>query len=180
MSFSTDWFELSAKGNFEKFLQKYKGLPNLNFLEIGVYEGMATVWLLENILTDKTSKITTIDTFTKNPDGLYERFIDNIEPYKDKISVIKGESQTELRHIDEEFDFIYIDGSHFAKDVLEDAVLSFRLLKTGGIMIFDDYDWNYYPDQHKNPKLGIDAFLQVFEQQFRVLHKSYQVVIEKT
>jgi len=46
-------------------------------------------------------------------------------------------------------------------------------------MIFDDYEWNRYPNQHNNPKLGIDAFINVFEQQIKVLRKSYQVVIEK-
>jgi hypothetical protein len=33
------------------------------------------------------------------------------------------------------------DGSHRARDVLEDAVLSWPLLKVGGIMLFDDYLW---------------------------------------
>ena len=41
----------------------------------------------------------------------------------------------------ESFDIIYIDGSHAVNDVLEDAVLSFRLLKPEGILIFDDYRW---------------------------------------
>ena len=37
------------------------------------------------------------------------------------------------------FDLIYIDASHYAPDVLSDAVLAFKLLKPGGILIFDDY-----------------------------------------
>ena len=36
-------------------------------------------------------------------------------------------------------DLIYIDGSHLAKDVLSDAILSWKLLKPSGVMIFDDY-----------------------------------------
>ena len=38
-----------------------------------------------------------------------------------------------------EYDYIYIDGSHMPKWVLIDAVLSWDLLKKGGLMIFDDY-----------------------------------------
>lgn len=32
---------------------------------------------------------------------------------------------------------VYIDGSHWAKDVLTDAVMAWRLLKEGGVMILD-------------------------------------------
>jgi len=39
------------------------------------------------------------------------------------------------------FDFIYIDGDHSTKAVLEDFTLSFPLLKPNGIMVFDDYNW---------------------------------------
>lgn len=187
MAFSTEWFKHTAEGNFEKFLQKYKGLPNLNFLEVGAFEGMATVWLLENILTDKTSKITTIDALKEGflpddtPEKVYDRLKENTKPFKDQVTIIIEESQTALRTLKEEFDFVYIDGSHTAPNVLEDAILSFRLLKSGGIMIFDDYEWNHFLEPHRNPKLGIDAFIQVFGQQFKVLlgWKTYQVVIEK-
>jgi hypothetical protein len=44
------------------------------------------------------------------------------------------------------FDFIYIDGSHMRVDVLLDAVLAWQLLKPGGFMVLDDYEWNEYRD----------------------------------
>ena len=51
-------------------------------------------------------------------------------------------SQVVLRRLPlETYDIIYIDGSHATSDVLEDAVLSYRLLKPGGLLIFDDYHW---------------------------------------
>ena len=34
-----------------------------------------------------------------------------------------------------------MDGSHHARDVLQDAVLAWGLLRPGGYMIFDDYEW---------------------------------------
>jgi hypothetical protein len=93
------------------------------------------------------------------------------------------------------FDIIYIDGSHIASDVLEDVVLSWRLLKTGGIIIFDDYHLVYlnsfacayqagvmsgaYFNPSFNPKVGIDAFLSAFEPKIKILHKEYQVIVEK-
>ena len=38
--------------------------PDLRFLEVGCFEGQATIWLLENVLTDTSSRITVVDTFT--------------------------------------------------------------------------------------------------------------------
>ncbi|GAB1658086.1 hypothetical protein Mh1955_12220 [Mannheimia haemolytica] len=43
------------------------------------------------------------------------------------------------------FDYIYIDGSHEAPDVLFDALLAHRLVRKGGVISFDDYLWS--PDE---------------------------------
>lgn len=83
----------------------------------------------------------------------------------------------------ESYDFIYIDGDHHAASVLEDAVLSFPLLKKGGIMIFDDYRWGEQlettPERLNIPKPAIDAFLDIYADKIKVLLKDYQVIIEK-
>lgn len=187
MTFSTNWFETSAKANFETHLLKFKNLPELHFLEIGCFEGKATLWLLQNILTDQSSKITVVDTFlgsiehqgeyeTKN---LYQRFLENIEPHKEKVIIEKGKSQIVLRGLTTQFDFIYVDGSHLACDVLEDGVLAFRLLKDHGVMIFDDYEWAEYDEPVLTPKPGIDAFLSGFKGKFDLLSCGYQVIIRK-
>jgi predicted O-methyltransferase YrrM len=39
----------------------------------------------------------------------------------------------------ENFDIIYIDGSHKADNVFNDAMESFKILKKGGILLFDDF-----------------------------------------
>ena len=78
------------------------------------------------------------------------------------------------------FDFIYIDGSHYSKDVLEDAVLSWRLLKPGGVIIFDDFNWTVEGTELrdlKNPRTGIEAFCHVFQPQ--ILSVYNQLVIQK-
>ncbi len=55
----------------------------------------------------------------------------------------RGVSRETLRTLPfASYDFIYIDGGHGATDVLEDAVLSFRLAKPGAVIAFDDYLWN--------------------------------------
>ena len=65
------------------------------------------------------------------------------------------------------------------QNVLDDAVLAFKLLKQGGIMIFDDYEWNVHQDILMMPKLAIDAFLAIYQRQYELLHKGYQVIIKK-
>ena len=188
--FTYTWFDTTGKTNFETFLAKFKGQANLKFLEIGCFEGRATCWLLENILTAPSSKIHAIDTFEGSIEhsdekldlhSLEDVFRGNIEPFKDKVIVWKGYSQDILRKFEPNtrFDFIYVDGSHQAPDVLEDAVLAFRLLSKDGIMIFDDYKWAKYDDRHMNPGMGIDAFISTFGNQLEVLLREYQVIIRK-
>ncbi len=106
----------------------------------------------------------------------------------DKVTTLTGFSQVLLRGLPlESFDIIYVDGSHVKNDVLEDAVLSWRLLKNGGLMVFDDYrnlgvglDYagGHGPDVW-SPKAAIDPFVQCFERQCEVLHNGRQLIIRK-
>lgn len=194
MKITNDWFSHNIP-NWEKLLAHFKGQDNLNFLEIGCYEGMATYWMCQNILTGKNCQITVVDTFEgsiEHKDGhantnfanVYGNFRENLKDYLDNkiVNIHIAKSQDYLREISaRQFDFIYIDGSHTAPDVLEDAVLAWRLLNVGGLMIFDDYEWNAYPEQPElNPKLAVDSFMAVMAGKFELVHKGYQVGIKKT
>ena len=81
------------------------------------------------------------------------------------------------------FDFIYIDGSHMASDVLSDAILSFELLKINGIIGFDDYLWKL-PNSNNlltNPKIAIDSFTNIFALRSAIFRTpNHQVYIKKT
>jgi len=78
------------------------------------------------------------------------------------------------------FDFIYIDGSHIAKDVLTDACMAWPLLKPKGVMVFDDYLWtpNARDILHR-PKLAIDVFTNLFAEEVEFVHIGYQLIIRK-
>src|SRR5262249_31505110 len=72
------------------------------------------------------------------------------------------------------FDLIYVDGSHQCPDVLFDAVVSFKLLRTGGIMLFDDYLWSEavrpdLTDSLRCPKPAIDSFVNLNIRKLKVL-----------
>ena len=77
------------------------------------------------------------------------------------------------------FDFIYIDGSHVARDVLTDACMAWPLLKPKGIMVFDDYMWGEPRDILHRPKPAVDAFTNLFAEELNIVHVGYQLVVQK-
>ena len=77
------------------------------------------------------------------------------------------------------YDFIYIDGSHIAKDVLTDACMAWPLLKSKGLMVFDDYMWGNPRDILHRPKPAIDAFCNLFAEEAEIIHVGYQLVVRK-
>jgi len=50
----------------------------------------------------------------------------------------------------------------------------FRLLKAGGLLCFDDYEWDQ-PGRHHPPQPAIDAFLTLWGHRLEVLDVAYQV-----
>ena len=77
------------------------------------------------------------------------------------------------------YDFIYIDGSHIAKDVLTDACMAWPLLKPNGVMVFDDYLWGNPRDVLHRPKAAVDAFTTLFAEELEIIHVGYQAVVRK-
>lgn len=182
--FSVDWFTHNIPV-WERATEEFRGKPNVHYLEIGAYEGRSVVYMLENVLTDPSAKVTAIDVF----DGPYkDKYAANIERTgaADKVTTISNFSQLALRQLPlNSFDIIYIDGSHAKADVLEDAVLSWRLLKAGGVMIFDDYQWaGFFAPGTSDaptdfPKIAIDAFTHCFADHLEVIHNSFQIIVRK-
>jgi len=175
--FSSDWTSGNAK-TWKHLLKDYIGKSNTHLLEIGVYEGRSAFWFLDNLLTGKNSTYTGIDMLE------WENLTHNLSvtPHKNRFKFIKGRSGTVLKGLKpNSFDIIYIDGSHDAYEVLEDAILSFSLLKENGIMIFDDYLMFQDRDipKFKLPKIAIDYFLFTKRHELEILQRGYQVSVRK-
>lgn len=174
-SFSQDWFTANRR-LFQKFLQPLGGTA-CHLLEIGSHEGRAACWLLQHIATHPDSSLTCIDT-VRQP-----AFDANIRAAggEGRVEFVHGMSRSALRNLAfDRFDFIYVDGNHTTVEVLEDAVLSFRLLKVGGILAFDDYKWDDSRLRHEGlPKPAIDAFLKIYARKISILYKGYQVWMRK-
>lgn len=188
-----NWFDgIKASTNFENMLAEYRDKDNLLFLEIGSFTGDSAVYMLENILTSNSSRLVCVDTWAGSLEhagelkekftmgAVEEKFDKRIEPFKHKVNKNKATSQEWLlNNRSQSFDFIYIDGDHTANTVLSDAVLSWDLLKVGGIMAFNDYEWTHPDGDAFAPRVAIDSFLNVFNPYIEILNRGWQIWIRK-
>lgn len=198
-SYTTDWFT----GNSPRWSELTKGISgkeNIKCLEVGSWEGKSSEFILNNICNGKNSSLVAIDTWmgsvgekdhegAAQEDKLFCRYVSNTKEYSN-LEMYRGASYKVLASLNTDlfdglvgqYDFIYIDGSHWAKDVLGDAVLGWELLKKGGLMMFDDYNGWRIDDNlpHTGPGIAIDSFLQSYLTMYKVLSPShYQMHILK-
>jgi predicted O-methyltransferase YrrM len=173
--FKFDWFSPNIP-SFEAHLAPLRGTP-CRLLEIGSHEGRSTTWLIEHVANHPESRIDCVDPY------LQDNFWSNLAAVGgvEQISFHQSTSRDALRILPQNsFDFVYIDGSHWTADVLEDAVLSFPLCKLGGLIAFDDYLWDDPQwNQHGCPKPAIDFFLQAYAEKLQLLEKNHQVWIKR-
>jgi len=189
-----NWFDgIKASANFESILSDYNGKEGLEFLEIGSFTGDSAVYMLENILTSDSARLTCVDTWAGSLEHAGElqehftmgevekRFDERVARFNNKVIKNKTTS-TEwlLNNRSKQYDFIYIDGDHTANTVLSDAVLSWDLLKVGGVMAFDDYEWTHPDGGSYAPRLAIDSFLNVHSPYLEEINRGWQLWVRKT
>jgi hypothetical protein len=174
--------------NWLQWLAPFKGQQNVIGIEIGTFEGDSAEFMLENVFYDPTSKYHCIDPFTGAADHKFHKI--DVSQIEDKaraklarfpnVEIHKGFSHEVLRGMTEKVHFVYVDGDHSTRGVMRDAVLGFDLLVRGGVMVFDDYQWNAMPNELDRPKLAIDTFVRCYAREIRVLQpRGYQIAIQK-
>ena len=62
---------------------------------------------------------------------------------------------------------------------MTDACMAFGLLKQGGVMLFDDYLWRDMPGLLHRPKLAVDLFVTLFNEQCDLIMIGYQLAVKK-
>lgn len=183
-----NWFKQTAEHNFEKFLKPYAGKEDLRFMQIGAFTGDASVWMCENVLTHFTSTLLDIDTWEGSKEEAHETmdFKDVQEVYEEKIAPFKRVVRLKMTSGqyfagDNKggFDFIYIDGDHTASAVIDDAVMAWPLLKSGGILAFDDYTWNHPGGELYTPRPSINFFIWSKQNELEVIEASNQLWVKK-
>lgn len=190
--FTQNWFQYAE----HIWPEVMKHLPNhypRRFLEIGSFEGRSAVWMIGNIMAPGDELIC-VDTWGGGEEhakidmrAVEKRFDANLHKAMEfhpgrKVKKIKDTSSAALvQEIAKAsvFDFIYIDGSHQAPDVLSDAVMAWKLLRLNGIMVFDDYLWGDPRMPLHRPKTAIDAFMNIYGAEINVMNIGLQMIIKK-
>ena len=147
----------------------------LRLLEIGSYEGLSSAWLLENALeitapTPPVNLLTCIDAW---PGPEYQSMRQKCEHNLRQVAarggaaptayiVYAAPSQEVLSTLRADYyHFIYVDGSHKAKDVYQDTVQAVRLVRPGGVILWDDYCCLTTPGEEKEQVMeGVHRGLQ--------------------
>jgi len=153
----------------------------INYLEIGVHAGVNALSVARLYANHADSKMWCVDPwayydeyreFKGKQEQIYDTFCRNMANFglTDKVTAVRGFSSEKIPEFDKDFfDIIYIDGNHDPEYALEDAVLSFRKLKVGGLMIFDDYGF----DGPDGTCKGIDGFLSGYHKRVQLIHKKW-------
>ncbi|RKT25386.1 methyltransferase family protein [Paraburkholderia sp. RAU2J] len=202
--FTNNWFDTLAKGVWDQLMTHH---APARILEIGSYEGASACYLIDTLAPYQPIELHCIDSWEggiehqaggvapADMSAVEARFHRNVTlaagkyPGRAQLTAHKGYSDECLARLIAAgrkgyFDFVYVDGSHQAADVLADAVLGFRLLKVGGIIVFDDYLWSEQLPSGKDPlrcpKPAIDAFVNLNFRKLEVLSAPlYQLYVRK-
>ena len=157
-----------------------------NYLEIGCYEGLSSYYVLSefNFINAYFLDIWDLPnsnsvTLSNNFNSIEKAFDENLSEFN--YTKIKDDSVVSMRKLFRKninFDFIYIDGSHNGEDILSDAIESFKILKKGGLIFFDDFL------QHDNNRFiqsytGIEKFLDLYANKIKIIFFQNNLVIKK-
>jgi predicted O-methyltransferase YrrM len=199
-TFTENWFNDDGLSILNELGVK----KELHILEVGSFEGKSTICFLDNILQNKNSTITCVDpwmNYSQDHDSLNsynnednewmlterktkEIFLHNIieSGDSDKVIIRQGFSNKILPSLITEqkmYDIIFIDGNHTAPYVMMDSIMSWGVLKKGGILIFDDYTWGLDRTTTLRPKESVDYFMLTFADYITELYSNYRKIIKK-
>lgn len=185
--FTNDWFD-ATRPIWETLLAELK--PS-RILEVGSFEGRGACYFIGQAALNPQSEVHCVDTWGGGVEhggedmaAVEARFRHNTAlaleatPKIVKFTVHKDTSDVALARLlasgkRNYFDLVYIDGSHQAPDVLADAVLGFRLLRVGGLLVFDDYLWQEKlpsgTDVLRCPRIAVDSFATIYARKVRQL-----------
>jgi len=151
--FTVKWFYNTNLATFRnRIYPVWKDLP-ISYVEIGVYEGMSLVWMMQHVLTHPDSHAIGIDPWLmcikydeEYMDAVRHRAYHNLSPWKDRCSLIRGNSVEVIgRGLYREekdlkrgsTDICFVDGDHHELATTLDGELCLKLVRPGGWILFD-------------------------------------------
>jgi predicted O-methyltransferase YrrM len=183
-----DWFSK----NIPVWQTIVKKIDKIKYLEIGSFEGRSTVFIAEQ---NNLYSITAVDPWEQgntndeisllvksnySAEKIFENFKHNIKLIKKpNINYIKNTSDKFFINNENNYNLIYIDGSHEASQVKKDFVNAFNCLEKSGILICDDFIWFLYNDITKNPMKAILECYDKYKKNLRILFLGHQIIFQK-
>lgn len=148
------WFRLTDQLLFEWILSWQKrNEPPGDLVELGVYQGKSAIHMAR--LLQDGERFTVCDLFddardeaTIREDARHayrtlsqQQFEDNYLAFHPELPVVvRGLSSQILQHVEPtSCRFMHIDASHMYEHVREDTAAARKLLRSGGVVVFDDY-----------------------------------------
>ena len=197
---------LKKKDDGKFFLDEIKKKKPKFFLEVGVFHGVTArnvCELLSDIHKDDFKYIG-LDLFEKNDENkseiipntnfsnplkqFYFKYIKRQDPYtieavedllrkfKNKVHLIKGNSNNVLKKIDmSKIDYVFLDGGHDYETVKNDLDNCSEVIENNGTVLCDDYNLSYAPGVKK----AIDEYVKNKDYKCDILHNSRFAKIEK-
>ncbi len=173
--FTRNWFRNRNLATFRKFVHPQFTNKPTTYLEIGVFEGMSMVWMLQRVLRHSDSRAVGVDPWlmtrkldAKEMHAVLYRAFHNIYPWVDKCQLQQGNSAEVLRRMGSKrgfagikpnsVDLCMIDGGHNELAVWDDARIVYPLMKDGSWVIFDDVENDNTKPRHV--KQGLDFWLK--------------------
>ena len=181
LTISFNWFGQNTQV-WIHFFKKFKlERKKIDILEIGSFEGLSASFFLKYL---KNSKLIAVDSLNKN-NSFYKNFKKNKKNIRSfKFHNIISDDYFK-KYKKDKFDIIYIDGAHDCNSVINDGKNSFKILKKGGILIFDDllYQYQRTDDKKKNKESdfvigGVLLFLSKFKH-IEILYAGHQLILRK-
>jgi predicted O-methyltransferase YrrM len=176
--FEHDWFTVHIPV-WDQLLRplEHKGA---RVLELGSFEGLSACYLLWRL---PDAHVTCVDTFNwfdiADLEGRFDRNIALVD--STRLRKVPGRTCEVLPQLVDEqavFDFIYVDASHMALDVLADAAQAWKVLASCGLIVFDDYRLDY-DDPMLSPTRAIDAFKTVVASEAKRVDAGGQFALQK-
>lgn len=183
--FSQDWTQPLLQSL--QYLYPTPPTAPMCVVEIGSFEGRGTLEFFKHLISHHVdSRIYCVDpwvdgTYVPGSSDVvldvlfanqYSNFMKNVLPMGARIIPMRGTSNEKLPLIpSNSVDLVYVDGDHNPNQVFMDAELALRVLKPGGIILFDDYPWTH---NGKRCGDGVDKFVAKHSASLTVLFKQYQ------
>lgn len=180
----------SVKSNFSELHLYFPEDYSVRVLQIGVYTGDASLFLLQAFANHKDFLLVDVDTWktgdSKEMSHLNFREVEVMYLERTELARNAGRLITHKMKSDvffalnsESFDLVYVDGSHECGQIVKDAINAFDCLKEGGLLAFDDYLGAKTKPFNQRPQFAIDLFLQIVGERAKKTIDNYKLCIEK-